>query len=72
MKAKLLTDTFEEFVKKCKSKKIDESRTRPIEERERTMIEAGNEMWITDELRKEWAEEIKKYSEMKQERVVLK
>ena len=72
MKAKLLTDTFEEFVKKCKSKKIDESRTRPIEERERTMIEAGNEMWITDELRKEWAEEIKKYSEMKHDILVRK
>lgn len=72
MKAKLLTDTFEEFVKKCKSKKIAEERTRSIEERERSMIEAGNEMRITDGLRKIWAEEIRKYGGMKQERVVLK
>lgn len=72
MRTKLLTDSFEEFVQKCKSTKIDESRTRSIEERERLMIEAGHEDRITDSLRRVWASEIEKYGGMHQERVVLK
>ena len=72
MCAKKLTDTFKMFIQKCKTNKNIELRTRSIEERERTMIEAGNEAFITDSLRKKWAEEIEKYSGKALERVVVK
>ena len=71
-RAKKLTDTLKEFVQKCKTSKLIELRTRSIEERERTMIEAGTEAFITDSLRKEWAEEIEKYSGFKLEKVTIK
>ena len=71
-RAKKLTDTFKMFIQKCKTNKNIELRTRSIEERERTMIEAGTEAFITDALRKEWAEEIEKYSGKALEHVVVK
>ena len=69
LRPELLSETSEEFIKKCKSRKIDPARTRSVEERERTMREAGNEMWITDNLRRMWSADIEKYSSPVQERV---
>lgn len=71
-KATYLTADFKEFAKKVKSKKIDvEFCTRSVEVREKNMIANGNEHLITDRLRKIWQEEIDKYSNIKQERVVI-
>ncbi len=71
-KATYLTENFKEFVKKVKSKKINmELCTMPVEEREKSMIADGNEHLITDWLRDEWQKEIDKYSNIKQERVII-
>ena len=64
----LLSEDLKEFVVHCKSKKIGKILT--LEEREKMVLEAGR-VKITNGLRKLWQEEINKYSNIKQERVVI-
>lgn len=71
MKPVLLTETFEEFIRKCKRNKTDPAHTRSVEERERTMRENGRENRITDGLRWILSAEIGKYCGMVQEKVKL-
>lgn len=68
----LVVEDFMAFVKKCKSKKIDEDCKRTIEEREADLIARGRGHVITDGLRKLWQAEIDKYGNMVQERVIIK
>ncbi|MDO5558068.1 MAG: SMI1/KNR4 family protein [Oscillospiraceae bacterium] len=70
-KAKELAGDLEEFVKCCKSRKIPEECSTPVEERERQLIERGHGDNISDGLRKMWQDEIDLYGNMKQEKVVI-
>lgn len=69
-KATLLTKDLKEFVSRCKSKKI--GKILSIEEREKQVLEAGWIKEVNDGMREIWQEEIDKYSNIKQERVIIK
>lgn len=60
---------FKTFVSQCKSKKIGYIKS--IEEREASLIEKGHPENITEGLKILWQEEIDKYKDIVQERVVL-
>ncbi len=63
--------SFAEFIKKCKSKEIDEFAKKTPEEIEKIMIEKGRKNIITDALRAMWKDQYEKYKDMVQEEVVL-
>lgn len=71
MKSLVGTD-FKAFVQKCKSKEINPLVRRSIEEREADLISRGRGHVINDLLRQMWQEEIDKYANMVQEKVVIK
>lgn len=68
---KLVGEDFVTFIKKCKSKEINPSARRTIEEREADLIARGKGGNITDGLRKIWQAEIDKYGDMLQEKVII-
>lgn len=69
--AKLLTETFAEFIKKCKSAPVKEFHKRTPEEREQGMIARGDGGLITDELRQRWKEDYEFYRNIHLEKVVI-
>lgn len=70
-KAVFLAKDLKTFVKSVKSKKMDEYYTMSIEEREKRMIANGNADKITDKLRENWKKTVDRYSNAKQERVII-
>ena len=66
-----LSDSFSQFLQKCKSKEINPRSRRTPEEREKELIEKGKSGNITDGLRKMWEQEYNKYKDMVQEEVSL-
>ena len=66
-----LSDSFSQFLQKCKSKEINPRARRTPEEREKELIEKGKSGNITDGLRKMWEQEYNKYKDMVQEEVSL-
>lgn len=62
---------FKEFVKKCKSEPIKDLARRSIKEREADLIARGRGHIITDGLRKMWQDEIDKYGNMVQEKLII-
>lgn len=66
-----LTDDFKEFIKQCKSKKINELYTMTVEEHEQALIKNGHGDNITDGLRKMWQDLYDKYNHIHQEKVVI-
>lgn len=66
-----ISNSFKSFVSLCKSEPIKESAKRSPEEREQLMIKKGKAKNITENLRKMWQNEYKKYSKMVQEEVVI-
>lgn len=65
----LLCENFDDFIGKCKSRKIGHIRT--IEERKQSMIENGYGDMITEESLKGWQAEIDEYANIHQEKVIL-
>ena len=65
----LLTDDFSSFISKCKSERIGHVRT--IEERKQGMIDAGLGHLFSEDMVKDWQEEINWFEVMHQEEVVL-
>lgn len=66
-----VVESFNDFIKFCKSEKISEASKLSIEEREAILIANGKGDIITDGLREMWQAEIKKYSNMIQEEVLI-
>lgn len=66
-----IAESFKEFVKRCKSKMVDDFAKKTPEEIEQIMIEKGRGNIITDTLRATWKEQYEKYKDMIQEEVVL-
>lgn len=66
-----IADDFKEFTSKCKSKKISPDVRMTIEEREADLIARGRGHVIDDLLRQMWQEEIDKYGNMVQEKLVV-
>jgi len=71
-KKSLVGTDLKEFIAKCKSKEINPLARRSIAEREADLIAKGRGHVITDTLRQAWQDEIDKYSNMVQEKVVIK
>lgn len=69
-KAKI-SDSFKEFISKCKSEPIDDFAKKTPEEIEKIMIEKGRGNIITETLRATWKKQYEKYKDMIQEEVVL-
>ena len=65
-----LTEDFITFVGKCKSEKIGHVKT--IEERKQTMIDNGYGHMLNDDFIRDWQEQIDLYSNMHQEKLILK
>lgn len=65
----LLCEDLENFIGKCKSKKIGHIRT--IAERKQSMIENGYGDMITEESLKGWQAEIDEYANIHQEEIIL-
>ena len=63
--------SFAEFIKKCKSKEINERAKRTVEEREQEMIKNGFADLINEHLKSTWQQEYEKYKDMVQEEVIL-
>lgn len=63
--------SLKEFFDGCKSKVINKSAIKTVEERERELIERGRGGIITEALRDMWRVEINKYGTLSQEEVVL-
>lgn len=68
----MIAEDLKAFVKKCKSREINPRAKRSIEECEANMIAKGRGHVITDTLRKTWQDEIDKYGNMVQEKVIIK
>lgn len=68
MRKKVLTETFVEFIRKCKGEKLN-PHCRTIEERKKSMIEKGNP--AEDWLRKAWQDEIERYERLKNQEIVI-
>ena len=68
---KKITDSFNEFLKKCKSEGIDPCTLIPPEEREASLIAEGSADVITDVLRDIWKQEYEKYKDMILEEVIV-
>ena len=66
-----IAESFKEFVKKCKSRMIDDFAKKTPEEIEKIMIEKGRGNIITDTLRETWRKQYEKYKDMFQEEVVF-
>lgn len=66
-----IADCFNDFVKRCKSKKLDERMKMSVKEREESMIAKGRGQFVTDGLRKMWQDEIDIYESTVQEEVEL-
>lgn len=64
-----LSRDFIEFIEKCKSKKIGHIRS--VEERMQGLKDAKSTVEVTDSLKAIWQQEIDKFSNMKQEELVL-
>lgn len=64
-----LADDILQFMQKCKSKRIGHIET--VEERKELLIKHGNAENITDDLIETWQEEIDRYANIHQEKVVL-
>ena len=71
MKTKLLTDSFSEFLKKCKSNKFDHSTVLSPEDWEKKMIAEGKEAFITEFTRKIVTETYELYHDICLEEVVI-
>lgn len=65
----MIASDFKEFVSKCKSEKIGHIRS--IEERKKSLIDAGKGDKITQIKIDSWQKEIDKYAGMNQEEVIL-
>ena len=59
------------FFEHCKSDKISATAKMSIQEREAALIERGRAHVITDALRQMWQDEIDKYGNMEQEKVII-
>ena len=70
-KKSLIGADLKQFIAKCKSKKIPPDTKLSIEEREADLISRGRGHVIDDLLRQMWQEEIDKYGNMVQEKVVI-
>lgn len=70
-KKSLVGADFRGFVNKCKSKEINPYARRSIAEREADLIAKGRGHVITDTLRQAWQDEIDKYGNMVQEKLVV-
>ncbi len=70
-KKSLIGADLKQFIAKCKSKKIAPDTKLSIEEREADLISRGRGHVIDDLLRQMWQEEIDKYGNMVQEKVVI-
>lgn len=68
----LIADDLKSFIKSCKSKKISPDVRMSIEEREADLISRGRGHVIDDELREMWQQEIDRYGNIHQERVLIK
>lgn len=66
-----ITEDFGDFINICKSEPVKKSAVKSIEEREKDLIKKGRGSVITDALREMWRQEIKKYSTLELEEVVL-
>ena len=66
-----LTYSLKEFIYACTSEHINPSSCKTVEEREEHLIKHGRGSIITDELRKMWETEIKKFNSINQEEVKL-
>ena len=64
-----LTEDFKTFVAKCKSEKIGHIKS--IEERKEMLMKSGNEENITADWIEVWQEEIDKYANINQEKLIL-
>lgn len=64
-----IASNFKEFVSLCKSEKIGHIRS--IEERKKSLIDAGKGHKITEAKIKNWQKEIDKYAGMQQEEVII-
>jgi hypothetical protein len=60
-----------EFISKCKSKEISDKVKYTVEEREALLIKKGKGHNINDALRKAWQQEIDKYANIVQEKVLI-
>lgn len=69
--AKKLTPDLKSFVKACRSEKISPYATKPIAEREADLIARGRGHVITESLKRAWQEEIDRFSNIVQQRVVI-
>jgi hypothetical protein len=66
-----IADDLDTFVKKCKSELINERAKRPVEVREKEMLEKGYGHLINEQLRETWKREYEYYKDMVQEEVIL-
>lgn len=66
-----ISDSFIEFIGKCKSSLIDEYARKSPDEIEKDMIARGRESIITDGLRDMWRQQYEKYKDVIQEEVIL-
>ena len=71
MRTKILTETFGEFVKACKSTELNVEEPLTVEENERRMIAAGKGDEIDDFDRVIWKEQYELFHNRRQEEVVL-
>lgn len=71
MKAKLLTETFSEFIQKCRSGEFDPSAVLSPEEWEKKMIADGKEAFITEFTRSIVRDNYDTYHDISLEEVVL-
>jgi len=70
-KAGYMAEDLQEFIKCCKSKKINDASRLSIKEREEGLIAIGRGHIITDGLRRMCQAEIDKYQNMIQEEVLI-
>lgn len=66
-----LANDFRTFIKSCESKAINPSSMKSVEEREADLVKRGRGSIITDALKDMWRAEIDKYSDIKQEEVIV-
>ncbi len=71
-KTQMIALDLKTFVKACKSQKINPYAKKSIAEREADLIAKGRGHVITDGLRKAWQDEIDKFGNIEQERVIIK
>ena len=66
-----IADDLKEFLDACTSKPISEKSIKSVEEREKDLIERGKGHVINEALRDMWRAEIKKYSSISLEEVII-